>query len=215
MCGIAGIVAPEAERHRDALQRMTDALTHRGPDGEGRHFFQNCALGHRRLAIIDIESGAQPMRSQDGRVAVTFNGEIYGYQELRSRLSAYPFRTHSDTEVILALYAHYGDQALTHLPGMFAFAIWDEATQELFCARDRFGEKPFYYAIGRGGEFIFASEIKSIIASGLAEPVLDALAVTRYLRKQYVLPNQSIYSNIFALGPAQKPSGARNVLQRM
>lgn len=206
MCGIAGIVAPEVERHRDALQRMTDALTHRGPDGEGSHFFRNCALGHRRLAIIDIESGAQPMRSQDGRVAVTFNGEIYGYQELRSRLSAYPFRTHSDTEVILALYAHYGDQALAHLPGMFAFAIWDEAKQELFCARDRFGEKPFYYAIGREGQFIFASEIKSIIASGLIEPVLDPLAVTRYLRKQYVRSNQSIYSNIYALGPAQKLS---------
>jgi asparagine synthase (glutamine-hydrolysing) len=165
MCGIAGIVAETIEgHHRDALRRMTDILAHRGPDGEGQDVFAKCALGHRRLAIVDLAAGAQPMRSSDGALAITFNGEIYGYQDLRTQLSDYPFRTRSDTEVILALYQRDGQQALEVLPGMFAFAIWDEARRELFCARDRFGEKPLYYAIGRGGEFVFASEIKERIS---------------------------------------------------
>ena len=203
MCGIAGIVsAPIRMHHRDALQRMTNALAHRGPDGEGHHVFNSCALGHRRLAIVDIASGAQPMCSADGRVAITFNGEIYGYQDLRRQLAGYPFRTKSDTEVILGLYQRQGTQALDHLPGMFTFAIWDEGKQELFCARDRFGEKPLYYATGRGGEFIFASEIKGILASGLIEPVLDREAVTRYLQRLCVRTDQSIYTNIRALPPA-------------
>lgn len=203
MCGIAGIVsAPIALHHRNALQRMTNALAHRGPDGEGHHVFNSCALGHRRLAIVDIAAGKQPMCCADGRVAITFNGEIYGYQDLRRQLTDYPFRTKSDTEVILALYQRYGAQALDHLPGMFAFAIWDEGKQELLCARDRFGEKPLYYATGRGGEFIFASEIKGILASGLVEPILDREAVARYLQRLCVRTDQSIYTNIRALPPA-------------
>jgi asparagine synthase (glutamine-hydrolysing) len=201
MCGIAGIIAPNIMRHRDAVQRMTDALAHRGPDGQGHHFFDSCALGHRRLAIVDIVGGHQPMCNADGRVAVTFNGEIYGYQNLRRQLADYPFRTRSDTEVILALYERYGDRALQHLPGMFAFAIWDEGRQELLCARDRFGEKPLYYANGRGGEFIFASEIKGILASGLIEPVIDREAIVRYLQRQCARVDQSIYANIRALPP--------------
>jgi asparagine synthase (glutamine-hydrolysing) len=181
---------------------MTNALVHRGPDGEGHHVFQECALGHRRLAIVDLTAGGQPMCSVDGRLAITFNGEIYGYQELRRELSDYPFRTKSDTEVILALYQRDGPQALNNLPGMFAFAIWNESKHELFCARDRFGEKPLYYATGRNGEFIFASEIKGILASGLVEPVLDLGAVARYLQRQCVRVDQSIYVNIKALPPA-------------
>lgn len=203
MCGIAGlVVAPITMRHREALQRMTNALAQRGPDGQGHHVFDSCALGHRRLAIVDIAGGGQPMSSPDGRVAVTFNGEIYGYQDLRRQLADYPFHTQSDTEVILALYQRYGAQALEHLPGMFAFAIWDEGKQELLCARDRFGEKPLYYAMGRGGEFIFASEIKGILASGLIDPVLDREAVSRYLQRLCVRTDQSIYTNIRALPPA-------------
>lgn len=201
MCGIAGIIAPGAMRYRDALQRMTDALAHRGPDGEGRHFFRGCALGHRRLAIVDIAGNRQPMCSADGRLAITFNGEIYGYQDLRRRLTDHHFRTSSDTEVILALYARHGERAMEYLPGMFAFAVWDEGKQELFCARDRFGEKPLYYAVGRGGEFVFASEIKGILASGLIEPVPDQGAVARYLRRGCVRTDQSIHANIHALPP--------------
>lgn len=203
MCGIAGIVAERiSECHGDALRRMTNALVHRGPDGEGHHAFNRCTLGHRRLAIVDIATGGQPMCSADSRIAITFNGEIYGYQDLRRQLTSYPFRTKSDTEVILALYERHGSHALDHIPGMFAFAIWDEGKQELLCARDRFGEKPLYYATGHNGEFVFASEIKGVLASGLVEPVLDRDALARYLQRQCVRSNQSIYSNIKMLPPA-------------
>lgn len=203
MCGIAGIVADHiTEHHRHALKRMTDAIQHRGPDAEGHLSFGTCALGHRRLAIVDIATGAQPMRSANGRAAVTFNGEIYGYQDIRSKFADYAFQTKSDTEVILALYQRYGTEAAQHLPGMFAFAVWDEDKQQLFCARDRFGEKPLYYATGRGGEFVFSSEIKGILASGFVETVLDSGAVVRYLRRQSVRSDQSIYSNIHLLPPA-------------
>jgi asparagine synthase (glutamine-hydrolysing) len=202
MCGIAGIVAALlSPQHREALQHMMDAIAHRGPDGEGHQLYATCALGHRRLAIVDLSGGAQPMSSTDGQVAVTFNGEIYGYKDLRRSLHDYSFRTQSDTEVILALYARYGSDAVKHLPGMFAFAVWDDRKRELFCARDRFGEKPLYYATGRGGELLFASEIKAILASGLIEPILDKGAVARYLRRQCVRVDQSIYSNIRALPP--------------
>jgi asparagine synthase (glutamine-hydrolysing) len=203
MCGIAGIVAGKIDRvHHLALKRMTDALAHRGPDGEGQRGFASCLLGHRRLAIVDVAGGAQPMSGTDERVAVTFNGEIYGYQELRRALFDYPFRTKSDTEVILALYQRYGSRTAERLPGMFAFAIWDDTSQELYCARDRFGEKPLYYATGNQGEFIFASEIKAILASRLVTPVLDPKAVARYLQRQCARPHQSIYANIHALPPA-------------
>lgn len=204
MCGIAGIVTPSrhAVGHVEALQRMTDALTHRGPDGEGRLLFGRCLLGHRRLAIVDIEAGVQPMVIPDGRVAVTFNGEIYGYQDIRRELSEYPFRTKSDTEVVLALYRQHGLDCMTFLPGMFAFALWDERKQELICARDRFGEKPLYYTTGHNGEFIFASEVKGILASGLVKPKLDLRAMGRYLQRQCVRADQSIYENIKALPPA-------------
>lgn len=204
MCGIAGIVTSfrHTVGHVGALQRMTDTLTHRGPDGEGQLLFSRCLLGHRRLAIVDIEAGVQPMVTPDGSVAVTFNGEIYGYQDIRRELSDYPFRNKSDTEVILALYRQHGLDCMTFLPGMFAFALWDERKQELICARDRFGEKPLYYATGRHGEFIFASEIKGILASGLTEPVVDLGAVGRYLQRQCVGADQSIYENIKVLPPA-------------
>ena len=202
MCGIAGIIAPECRRYADALDGMVAALRHRGPDGGDKSFFSNCALGHRRLSIIDLTTGDQPMFSADGKVAVTFNGEIYGYREIRRRLGDYPFTTTSDTEVILALYQQYGAGMLKHLPGMFALAIWDEQTQTFLAARDRFGEKPFYYAWGRNGEFLFASEIKGLIASGLLQPRLNRTALTHYLRHLYVHPHQTIFSNVFVLPPA-------------
>jgi asparagine synthase (glutamine-hydrolysing) len=201
MCGIAGIVANISEGHRHALQRMTDSIAHRGPDGEGHKFFKGCALGHRRLAIVDVATGAQPMSTLSDDVSVTFNGEIYGYLELRRGLDGFPYRTTSDTEVILALHARYGPEMPSRLPGMFAFAIWDERNQELLAARDRFGEKPFFYAIGRAGEFIFASEIKALLASGLIDPILDRGEIARYLRRQCVRADRSIYSNIHALAP--------------
>lgn len=203
MCGIAGVVAtPLTVEHRRALQRMTDALTHRGPDAQGHSVFAGCALGHRRLSIVDLSGGAQPMTTEGGRTGVTFNGEIYGYQDLRRGFPDYRFHTQSDTELILATYQRYGPDSAKHLPGMFAFAIWDESKQELLCARDRFGEKPLYFASGRSGEFIFASEIKSILASELIDPELDRAAIARYLQRQCVGTDQSIYANIRSLPPA-------------
>lgn len=204
MCGIAGIAAAHVNRHRTAVERMVNALRHRGPDGVGIHAFPHCSLGHTRLSIVDLQSGGQPMLSSDGDVAITFNGEIYGYKDIKRSIKDYEFHTTSDTEVILALYERYGTDMLAHLPGMFAFAIWDEREQVLFAARDRFGEKPFYFAYGRGGEFLFASEIKSLIASDLFTPKLDRAALAHYLRHLYVHPHQTIYSNVFVLPPAHR-----------
>jgi asparagine synthase (glutamine-hydrolysing) len=204
MCGIAGIVAPNCVDYGSAVDRMVAALSHRGPDGAGAHFFPDCALGHARLSIIDLETGGQPMFSPDRKVALTFNGEVYGYREIKKDLSDYPFTTTSDTEVVLALYDRYQTDMLKHLPGMFAFALWDERTRTFFAGRDRFGEKPFYYAWGPAGEFIFGSEIKALIASGLFQPKLNRKSVTHYLRHLYVHPYQTIYSNVFVLPPAHR-----------
>lgn len=203
MCGIVGIIAPEASRYRITIQKMTDSLRHRGPDAEGSHFFKNCALGHRRLSIVDLCAGQQPMLSSDKCQGITFNGEIYGFSAIRAILSDnFNFLTTSDTEVILALYRKHGNKLINNLPGMFAFAIWDDTNQTLFCARDRFGEKPFYYAFGSKGEFVFASEIKAIIASGLVNPRLDKRALAHYLKRLYVPVNQTIYENVYTLPPA-------------
>ncbi len=203
MCGIAGIITKDSEKYKSELDRMLQSIKHRGPDGFGSFFYDNCALGHVRLSIIDLSTGGQPMFSPDKKIAVTFNGEIYGYKELRDDLSRnYDFQTSSDTEVIIAGYEKYNEAMIHKLPGMFAFAIWDENQQKLFAARDRFGEKPLYYAIGRGGEFIFASEIKAILATGLIEPVLSRDALVDYLRHLYISPDKTIYENIFTLPPA-------------
>jgi len=204
MCGIAGVIShsKSSRDYRETLAGMVKALHHRGPDEKGARFFPYCALGHARLSIIDPDNGQQPMLNPKKNTGITFNGEIYGYQEIKSNLVNYPFRSNSDTEVILALYECYGAKLVDSLPGMFAFAIWDDQKQELFCARDRFGEKPFYYAQGSGGEFLFASEIKSILASGLVDPVLNKDAVAHYMQKLYVHPHSCIYENIHVLPAA-------------
>ena len=195
MCGIAGIVSLGRPVDLGALQRMTDLQAHRGPDGEGfvacwenaerfhhaflRHTAQSdgraplaVGLGHRRLAIVDLtERGRQPMTVADGQSWIVFNGEIYNHLELRAQLETlgYCFTTRTDTEVLLQAYRHWGEDCLGHLQGMFAFAIWDGARGRLFCARDRLGIKPFYYATP-SGSFVFASEMKAL----LAFPGLDA-----------------------------------------
>jgi asparagine synthase (glutamine-hydrolysing) len=181
---------------------MVAALAHRGPDGSGSYSFPSCILGHTHLAIVDLVTGGQPMLTPDKQVGITFNGEIYGYREIKASLKDHRFRTTSDTEVILTLYRIHGSGLLRRLPGMFAFALWDEAKQTLFAARDRFGEKPFFYAWGRNGEFLFASEIKALLSSGLFQPKLNKSAVTHYLQRLYVHPRETIYENVFALPPA-------------
>ena len=204
MCGIAGIVMEGSRRYAKAVAGMTASLAHRGPDGRGEYYFPDCALAHTRLSIVDLETGEQPMVTDDQKHAISFNGEIYGYRELRKELSDYPFRTTSDTETILALYRAKGEECLEDLPGMFAFALWDDSRKKLFCARDRFGEKPFYYAIGKNGEFVFASEIKAILATGLVKPELSRGSLIHYLKHLYVHPHRTIYDNVHTLPPAHR-----------
>src|SRR5258706_1801864 len=166
MCGIAGILSFEGSVQREHLKKMTDAIAHRGPDGEGfwTNDRANIGFGHRRLSIIDLtETGSQPMHYADGRYTIIFNGEIYNYLELKEFLlqKNYTFHSTSDTEVLLALYDLKKEKALDGLDGMFAFALWDEKEKNLFCARDRFGEKPFYYYQDKN-VFAFASEMKAL-----------------------------------------------------
>ena len=205
MCGIAGIITNNARNYSAEIQKMTDAIAHRGPDAADHQFFENAFLGHRRLSIIDLsETGKQPMFSNTKKECIVLNGEIYGYQDLKKKYSDYPYHGTSDTEVILAMYQKKGKDLLQELPGMFAFAIWDEEKLEIFAARDRFGEKPFFYAFGKNGEFIFASEIKAILASGLITPKVNNEALFHYLQYGYVSAFQTIFSNISTLPPAHQ-----------
>src|SRR6185503_6382251 len=201
MCGIAGIVGQNTKRHQHLVRQMTDCIQHRGPDGDGIAVFDNCLLGHRRLSIIDLTTGDQPMYSPFGTTLI-FNGEFYGYLDVKKQLD-WKWKTTSDTEVVLALYHKYGaNDFVKHIRGMFSFAIWDENNQSFVAARDRFGEKPFYYAITENNEIVFSSEIKAILASGLNKPEIDTRSLTHYLQHLYVHPHHSIYKNIHVLPPA-------------
>lgn len=200
MCGVAAIVAPEAARLRPRLEAMLDAQAHRGPDGRGVTALRGCLLGHVRLSILDAEGGAQPMRAAPGGAAVAFNGELYDYRE-RRRSYAQPFRTDSDTELLLAAHARHGRDMCRHLGGMFAFALWDEARQRLVCGRDRFGEKPLYYARGDGGELLVASELPALLASGLVLPHVDRTALAAYLRMGFVPEGLTMFREVRQLPP--------------
>jgi asparagine synthase (glutamine-hydrolysing) len=205
MCGIAGIVTKDAADYETVVKAMVSKLRHRGPDGEAIRVCNDCIIGHTRLSIVDISGGNQPMTSRSGRYHIVFNGEIYGFQKIREMLSRkYEFQTHSDTEVILALIERYGHGFVSELPGMFSFAIWDSMERTLICGRDRFGEKPFYYAFGKRGEFIFASEIKSVLASDLITPALDRDSLSHVAQYLYVHPHKTIYSNVFVLRPGHQ-----------
>ncbi len=167
MCGIAGIMDSVGRRPIDRAQlvQMTDRIAHRGPDGDGFHVAPGIGLGHRRLAIIDVTGGHQPMFNEDETVVVTFNGEIYNFQGIAAELIAkgHRFRTHSDTEVIVHAWEEWGEECVKRFTGMFAFALWDERQETLFLARDRFGEKPLYYAVLDNGLVLFASELKALL----------------------------------------------------
>ena len=210
MCGIAGFVAPglSAAAERD-LSAMTDAIAYRGPDGAGRWIDEQggVALGHRRLAIIDLSSaGHQPMASASGRYVITYNGEIYNFRALRSEIEAsapdLPWRGHSDTEVLLAAIELWGvEGALRRLNGMFAFALWDRSTRTLTLARDRIGEKPLYY--GRmGGTVLFGSEMKALTAHPAFAGEVDRDSLALFLRHNYIPAPQSIWRGIAKLPPA-------------
>jgi len=186
MCGFTGIVGPAADRTA-TLARMTAAIHHRGPDDHGTFEDAGCALGHRRLSIIDLSAaGRQPMTNEDGTVQLAFNGEIYNFQELRHDLVArgHTFRSRTDTEVLVHLYEERGDAMVEALRGMFAFALWDAPRRRLLLARDHFGQKPLFYA-EVGETLLFASEIKALLAAGVpARP--DPAALDLLLRIQAV-----------------------------
>ncbi len=201
MCGIAGIVGVRDKNTATfIINKMNVSLKHRGPDATCCFVDENIALGHLRLSIIDLsEKANQPFFDSTNRYTITFNGEIYNFQEVKSLLKEYDFRTDSDTEVILAAYIKYGADCLSLLNGMFAFAIWDSERKELFVARDRLGVKPFYYTQTENGEFIFASEIRAILSSELVPRKLSQRGVYDYLLYQSVYAPLTIVDNIFQL----------------
>ncbi|KRT58807.1 asparagine synthase (glutamine-hydrolyzing) [endosymbiont of Ridgeia piscesae] len=205
MCGICGICHDSVERpiERPILQEMNDSLIHRGPDGEGLFVEGNIGLGHRRLSIIDLEGGDQPIFNEDRSIAIVFNGEIYNYKEIREQLlkNGHQFKTHSDTEVIVHLYEERGIDCLEALNGMFAFAIWDKNRQRLFIARDRLGEKPLYYT-SQNGVFAFGSELKALLRNPDVKTEVNLDALDDFLAYGYVPAPRTIYQNIHKLPPA-------------
>ena len=204
MCGIAGFTRlhkPDVEPGT-LIRRMTAPLTPRGPDGEGFHVGAGIALGHRRLSIIDLAGGAQPMAIENGRYQIVYNGEVYNYVELRVELErrGRVFNTRSDTEVLLHQYALDGADALQQFNGMFAFAIWDRDEQRLFLARDRMGVKPLYYCV-RDGELIFASELKSLLIHPRVDRRLNRLSVSKYFTYGYIPAPHTIFEGVHKLEP--------------
>ncbi len=212
MCGIAGIAGHEINRapYRSAIQQMTDALAHRGPDAEGVWNDEHCFLGHRRLSIIDLSAaGNQPFISQDGRYTLVYNGELYNYRELKLELQRaqqgsgqlpYFFKTNTDTEVILAAYLRWGIECLQRFNGMFAFAIWDTQEQRLLVVRDRLGVKPLYYHF-KNHVLSFASEIRSLMRSGLTEKKASAASLAEYVQYGTVHAPRTILEDVFILMP--------------
>ena len=182
---------------------MLDSIVHRGPDDSGSYLRGVIGMGNRRLSIIDLQSGRQPISNEDGTIWVVYNGEMYNYPSLRKQLESkgHVFRTHSDTEAIVHLYEDHGDRCVEHIGGMFAFALWDEKQQKLLLARDRIGQKPLFYA-QEGSDFLFGSEIKSILAIRHQDPELDPLAMHDYLSLRFIAPPRTIFKNVQKLPPA-------------
>lgn len=205
MCGITGKVNYNYSKgvNPEEIKEMADSLFHRGPDDEGYYIKNNIGLGFRRLSIIDLHSGHQPLSNENESIWIVFNGEIYNYQELQQNLikQGHIFKTQTDTETIIHLYEQYGTECLKYLQGMFAFAIWDSNKQQLFCARDRFGIKPFYY-YADDEKFIFGSEIKAIMKSKEVNKTLSSDALDSYFAFGYITSDISIYENIKKLQPA-------------
>src|SRR6516225_2381242 len=204
MCGICGIVNFNATDpvDRQLVERMTFAQVHRGPDDDGYFVENNVGLGHRRLSIIDLSGGKQPIFNEDGSVVVVFNGEIYNFADLTADLigRGHQFKTRSDTETIVHAYEEYGVNCMKDFRGMFAFAIWDRKQKRLLLVRDRVGIKPIYYYQGKDF-FIFASEIKSILKHPRVPREVDREALDMYLALRYVPGPRTAFKNIFKLQP--------------
>lgn len=202
MCGFVGFTGQLAQGE-SVLKNMMDAIIHRGPDSAGTHIDENISLGFRRLSIIDLDSGTQPMYNETGDIVIVFNGEIYNYQELREELinKGHVFSNNADTEVLIHGYEEYGEDLLKRLRGMFAFVIWDSKKKKLFGARDFFGIKPFYYAVV-DGQLVFASEIKSILMYTPYKKEMNKDALENYLTFQYSVLPETFFKGIYKLMPS-------------
>ncbi len=213
MCGIAGILKFDPRQHAEAprLHRMGAVLAHRGPDGAGLMADGQIGLAHRRLAIIDVTAGAQPMSNEDGSIWIVFNGEIYNHTDLRRDLQArgHQYKTRCDTETILHAYEEFGDRAPEQLQGMFAFAIWDAPARRLLLARDRLGIKPLYVSYD-GSELLFGSEIKAILAASRQAPPVDESALPAYLTTGFVSGEQTLFRGVTRLRPGHTLSWSLN-----
>lgn len=202
MCGIAGFISSNRLTDPVIVRRMTDAIAHRGPDGAGFFQDEHAALGHRRLSIIDVAGGTQPMCNEDGRLQIIYNGEIFNHADLRPDLerAGHRYESHCDTETIIHAYEQYGSDCVSHFRGMFSFAIWDRDARTLFCARDRLGIKPFYYWTD-GRTFVFASEIKALLLHPAVPRELDDSGLPEYLAFGYLSGSRTLFRGISKLMP--------------
>jgi len=207
MCGICGAVAQDKGRRIDetVLRRMCDLIRHRGPDDEGFYLDEFAALGMRRLSIIDLVTGNQPVSNEHKTIWVVFNGEIYNFRELHAKLvdRGHVFATKSDTEVIVHAYEEYGDRCVEHFNGMFAFALWDTHRRRLLIARDHLGIKPLYYWADRG-QIVFGSELKTVIAHPAVPREVDLAAIDQFLTLEYIPAPRTIFKNIHKLLPGHR-----------
>ena len=203
MCGIAGFIAADRAADAGVLNQMLARIAHRGPDGQGTFIEGAAALGHCRLAIIDLDGGAQPLYSEDDRLVLVFNGEIYNYRSLTAELTAlgHTFATRTDSEVVLHGWEQWGRELLPRLRGMFAFALWDRRADTLICARDMFGIKPLYYCRCADGTFLFGSEIKAFLDHPSFEKRLNAAQLPLYLSCQYSPGGDTFFAGVQKLLP--------------
>jgi len=212
MCGIAGFVG---QGNEEILKKMTGSLERRGPDSEGFFIKDGIYFGHRRLSIIDLATGHQPIFNEDKTISIIFNGEIYNFKDLRKQLEkrGHKFYTQSDTEVIVHLYEDKGEDFLKELNGMVALALWDDKKEKLILARDRLGEKPLYYSF-LGGKLIFASELKAILVHPQIKRELDFYSLAKYLNYEYIPFPQTIFKNIYKLGPGEYLIYQKGILEK-
>lgn len=206
MCGINGIALSSRSQssiEAAVIERMRDVIKHRGPDDKGIFIDGRVGLGHRRLSIVDVAAGHQPMTNEDGSLHITYNGEIYNHADFRPALEAggHIYRTHCDTETILHLYEEYGESCVNHLRGMFAFAIWDQRRRELFIARDRLGVKPLYYSHTDDGSLYFGSEIKTLLEAGAVKPEINFQALPDYLANHATSGEETLFRGVKRLLP--------------
>src|SRR3989339_315974 len=206
MCGITGFIHFSCHNLEEAsfrIRKMADSIAHRGPDEEGFYVDEHAALGHKRLSIIDLSSGQQPMTTIDQRYHIVFNGEVYNFITIRAELEnkGYRFQTSSDTEVVLNAYAEWGDECAKRFNGMFALVIWDRVEKKIFAARDRVGKKPLYYTWD-GSRFAFASELKGVLAGGFSKKDLNIRGLDCYFCMGYIPAPLSIYDDVQKLQPA-------------